>query len=155
LMHSMRACGWRVAMRRACTKRMHWNQFQTGAQARLRQVALFCSHFSRAVVSEFRSLFGDIVFRSLSADHPRCLLVGPRAFKARRRAQMPLTGRIAAAPPGVHGFDANSVLDGRVCKVARARGFEFCIRYISRQDVQPVRDLSEAEANVILGAGWP
>jgi hypothetical protein len=38
-------------MRRARTKRMHWNQFQTGAQARLRQVALFCGHFSRVVVS--------------------------------------------------------------------------------------------------------
>jgi hypothetical protein len=36
LMHSMRACGWRVAMRRACTKRMHWNQFQTGAARALR-----------------------------------------------------------------------------------------------------------------------
>ena len=66
---------------------------------------------------------------------------------------MPLPGRVVAAPPGVHGFDANSVLNRRICEVGKARGFEFCIRYVSRQDVQPAGDLSEAEANVILGAG--
>jgi hypothetical protein len=66
---------------------------------------------------------------------------------------MPLPGRVVAAPPGVHGFDANSVLNRRICELAKARGFEFCIRYVSRQDVQPVGDLSEAEANVILDAG--
>ena len=66
---------------------------------------------------------------------------------------MPLRGRVLAAPPGVHGFDANSVLDRRICELAKARGFEFCIRYVSRQNVQPVGDLSAAEANVILDAG--
>ena len=66
---------------------------------------------------------------------------------------MPLPGRVLAAPPGVHGFDTNSVLNRRICEVAKARGFEFCIRYLSRQDVQPTGDLSEAEANVILSAG--
>ena len=66
---------------------------------------------------------------------------------------MPLPGRVVAAPPGVHGFDANSVLNRRICEVAKARGFEFCIRYVSRQDVQPVGDLSDAEANVILDGG--
>ena len=66
---------------------------------------------------------------------------------------MPLLGSVVAAPPGVHGFDANSVLNRHTCEAAKARGFEFCIRYVSRQDVQPVGDLSEAEANVILDAG--
>jgi len=66
---------------------------------------------------------------------------------------MPLPGRVVAAPPGVHGFDANSVLNRRICEVAKARGFEFCIRYVSRHDVQPAGDLSEAEANVVLSAG--
>jgi hypothetical protein len=66
---------------------------------------------------------------------------------------MPLPGRVVAAPPGVHGFDTNSVLNRGICEVAKARGFEFCIRYVSRQDVQPTGDLSEAEANVILSAG--
>jgi hypothetical protein len=66
---------------------------------------------------------------------------------------MPLPGSVVAAPLGVHGFDANSVLNRRICELAKARGFEFCIRYVSRQDVQPVGDLSGAEANVILGAG--
>ena len=66
---------------------------------------------------------------------------------------MPLPGTVVAAPVGVHGFDANSVLNRGICEVAKARGFEFCIRYVSRQDVQPTGDLSEAEANVILSAG--
>src|SRR5258708_15097971 len=99
-----------------------------------------------------RSAFGSEGRSSL-----RLLLVRPRASKRTEhvhgRRQMPLPGRVVAAPPGVHGFDANSVLNRRICEVAKARGFEFCIRYVSRQDVQPVGDLSEAEANVILGAG--
>jgi len=66
---------------------------------------------------------------------------------------MPLPGSVVAAPPGVHGFDANSVLNRRTCETAKARGFEFCIRYVSRQDVQPRGDLSEAEASIILDAG--
>jgi hypothetical protein len=66
---------------------------------------------------------------------------------------MPLSGRVVAALSGMHGFDANSVLNRRICEDARARGFEFCIRYVSRQDVQPVGDLSEREANIILDAG--
>ena len=55
---------------------------------------------------------------------------------------MPLLRRVVAAPPGMHGFDANSVLNRRICEVAKARGFDFCIRYVSRQDVQPAGDLS-------------
>ena len=66
---------------------------------------------------------------------------------------MPLSGRVVAAPSGTHGFDANSVLNRRICEDARARGFDFCIRYVSRQDVQPVGDLTEREANIILDAG--
>ena len=66
---------------------------------------------------------------------------------------MPLPGSVFAAPPGVQGFDANSVLNRRTCETATARGFEFCIRYVSRQDVQPKGDLSEAEARTILDAG--
>jgi hypothetical protein len=66
---------------------------------------------------------------------------------------MPLPGSVFAAPPGVHGFDVNSVLNRRTCEAAKARGFAFCIRYVSRQDVQPKEDLSEAEASIILDAG--
>ena len=66
---------------------------------------------------------------------------------------MPLPGSVFAAPPGVHGFDANSVLNRRTCEAAKARGFAFCIRYVSRQDVQPKEDLSETEASIILDAG--
>src|SRR6516165_10875765 len=83
------------------------------------------------------------------------LFVRPRAPTRREcwRRKMPLPGKVVAAPPGVHGFDTNSVLNRSICEVAKARGFEFCIRYVSRQDVQPTGDLSEAEANVILSAG--
>ena len=66
---------------------------------------------------------------------------------------MPLPGSVFAAPPGVHGFDVNSVLNRRTCETAKARGFAFCIRYVSRQDVQPKEDLSEIEASIILDAG--
>ena len=66
---------------------------------------------------------------------------------------MPLPGSVFAAPPGVHGFDVNSVLNRRTCEAAKARGFAFCIRYVSRQDVQPKEDLSETEASIILDAG--
>ena len=66
---------------------------------------------------------------------------------------MPLPGSVFAAPPGVHGFDVNSVLNRRTCEAAKARGFAFCIRYVSRQDVQPKEDLSEIEASIILDAG--
>ena len=66
---------------------------------------------------------------------------------------MPLPGSAFAAPPGVHGFDVNSVLNRRTCETAKARGFAFCIRYVSRQDAQPKEDLSETEASIILDAG--
>jgi Domain of unknown function (DUF1906) len=77
----------------------------------------------------------------------------PSAREHVQETQMPLPGRVVAASPGVHGFDTNTVLNRRICQVAKTRGFEFCIRYVSRRDVQPAGDLSETEANVILGAG--
>jgi len=65
---------------------------------------------------------------------------------------MPLSGTIVAANPGLHGIDANSVLNAAFCGAARQRGFSFCIRYVSRQATQPAGDLSTAEANVILNS---
>jgi len=65
-----------------------------------------------------------------------------------------VTGKNCRGAARVHGVDANSVLNGRVCKVAKARGFEFCIRYISRQDVQPVRAVrSRGQCHPRCGAG--
>ena len=66
---------------------------------------------------------------------------------------MPLPGRVVAAPPGLHGFDANTVLTRHNCQVAKQSGFDFCIRYVARGDVLPPGDLSAAEANIILEAG--
>lgn len=66
---------------------------------------------------------------------------------------MPLSGTIVAAAPGLHGIDANSVLNAAFCTAAQQRGFSFCIRYISRAATQPAHDLSTAEANVILNSG--
>jgi hypothetical protein len=64
-----------------------------------------------------------------------------------------LPGRIAPAPPGLHGFDTSAVLDGGHCQVAKALGFSFCIRYVSRDERESLGDLSEAEARTILNAG--
>ena len=66
---------------------------------------------------------------------------------------MPLPGRVVAAPSGLRGFDANTVLTRRNCAAAKESGFDFCIRYVARGEVQPARDLSTAEANIILDAG--
>ena len=66
---------------------------------------------------------------------------------------MTLPGKVVSAPPGLHGFDANTALNGNHCRAAKQAGFSFCIRYVSRQDVEPRGDLTNAEANVILNAG--
>jgi hypothetical protein len=64
-----------------------------------------------------------------------------------------LPGQVFAAPPGFHGIDTNTVLDDRHCRAARAHGFTFCLRYVSRGERQQANDLHEAEARTILNAG--
>jgi len=64
-----------------------------------------------------------------------------------------LPGQVFAAPPGLHGIDTNTVLDDRHCRAARAHGFTFCLRYVSRGERQQANDLHEAEARTILNAG--
>jgi Rv2525c-like, glycoside hydrolase-like domain len=64
-----------------------------------------------------------------------------------------LPGSVVSAPAGLHGFDTSAVLDQAVCHVAKARGFSFCIRYVSRDERESLDDLSEVEARVILNAG--
>ena len=59
---------------------------------------------------------------------------------------MTLPGRVTSAPPGLHGIDTNEVLNEEHCRVAKSRGFSFCIRYVSRTAGQSASDLSEAEA---------
>ena len=64
-----------------------------------------------------------------------------------------LPGQVFAAPPGLHGIDTNTVLDADHCRAAKARGFSFCLRYVSRGDREQANDLHEAEARTILNAG--
>ena len=64
-----------------------------------------------------------------------------------------LPGQVFAAPPGLHGIDTNTVLDADHCRAAKARGFSFCLRYVSRVDREQANDLHEAEARTILNAG--
>jgi hypothetical protein len=64
-----------------------------------------------------------------------------------------LPGQVFPAPPGLHGIDTNTVLDERLCRAAKARGFSFCLRYVSRGERQQANDLREAEAWTILKAG--
>jgi len=66
---------------------------------------------------------------------------------------MMLPGRVTSAPPGLHGIDTSGVLNEEHCRVAKSRGFSFCIRYVSRTAGQSASDLSEAEARTILSAG--
>lgn len=64
-----------------------------------------------------------------------------------------LPGQVFAAPPGLHGIDTNTVLDDRHCRAAKAHGFTFCLRYVSRGERQQANDLHEAEARTILNTG--
>ena len=68
-------------------------------------------------------------------------------------ATVTLPGLVTPAPPGLHGFDTNGVLGAASCRAAKARGFSFCLRYVSRGERQSASDLSEAEARTILNAG--
>jgi len=64
-----------------------------------------------------------------------------------------LPGQVFPAPPGLHGIDTNTVLDERLCRAAKARGFSFCLRYVSRGEREQTGDLHEAEARIILNSG--
>jgi len=66
---------------------------------------------------------------------------------------MTLAGIVTSAAPGLHGIDTNTVLDAADCRAITTRGFSFCIRYVSRSESLPSKDLSTAEASVVLDAG--
>ena len=68
-------------------------------------------------------------------------------------ATVTLPGIVTPAPPGLHGFDTNGVLGDASCRAAKARGFSFCLRYVSRGERPSASDLSEWEAGTILDAG--
>jgi hypothetical protein len=66
---------------------------------------------------------------------------------------MALPGTIQAAPDGALGFDANSVISLDAAGAFVDQGYEFCIRYLSRDIGFGEHDLTPAEAGDILAAG--
>jgi hypothetical protein len=63
-----------------------------------------------------------------------------------------LPGSVVRAPPGLQGFDANTVLTTSQARHLHDAGFAFCLRYLSRAARQPASDLTIAEARRILNA---
>ena len=66
---------------------------------------------------------------------------------------MLLPGSVLAAPAGLLGFDADTVVTRETAAQFFAQGFRFCIRYLSRAATQGASDLTVSEALDILGAG--
>lgn len=73
---------------------------------------------------------------------------------------MTLTGKVDFAPIGAIGFDTAVPLTAAAAGGYAARGFQFCVRYVSRSDksraanaARGLADLSEAEGRVILSSG--
>ena len=64
-----------------------------------------------------------------------------------------LAGRVVAATPGAAGFDTDTVLTAATARAFAADGFQFAIRYLSRDAIQAGGDLTDAEAEDILQAG--
>lgn len=71
-----------------------------------------------------------------------------------------LAGKVIAANAGAMGFDTAVPLTAKTAKAYFDKGYRFCIRYVSRtdksraaNDKKGLDDLSEAEGNLILGAG--
>ncbi len=64
-----------------------------------------------------------------------------------------LSGEIVHAVGGVQGFDTDARISAAAALAFRKSGFGFCVRYLSRATPQSARDLSHAEAEVILASG--
>ena len=73
---------------------------------------------------------------------------------------MTLPGTVAPAPQGIIGFDSATKINSAQAKQYFAKGFRFCVRYVSRDDAsrknndkKGTPDLSIDEARTILDAG--
>ena len=65
-----------------------------------------------------------------------------------------LAGHVENAPSGAQGFDLNRPLSLQEARQFAAKGYRFCVRYLTRSDDQEQRgDLTNQEANDILEAG--
>jgi Domain of unknown function (DUF1906) len=66
-----------------------------------------------------------------------------------------LSGRVESAPPGVLGFDLDQPVTAQSAQTFYARGFRFCVRYLTRSsDEENSGDLTRSEAEIILNAGF-
>jgi hypothetical protein len=65
---------------------------------------------------------------------------------------MTLQGSVAAANPGLLGFDTDTVVTAAIAEQFKGDGYFFCIRYVSNSD-NTEGDLSASEAASILQAG--
>jgi hypothetical protein len=68
-------------------------------------------------------------------------------------ANIALPGTVQQAPPGLSGFDANSVLSPANAQALKTAGYDFCIRYVPRTASLAAGNLTNAEALNILNAG--
>ena len=66
---------------------------------------------------------------------------------------MALSGTVEAAGDGLRGIDTNSVVTAAMAANFFARGFRYCVRYVSRIAKQGADDLSTSEAIDLLNAG--
>lgn len=66
---------------------------------------------------------------------------------------MPLAGNVTAAPSGLRGFDANTVIDESAAKAFWDAGYRFVLRYVGRTQMASY-DLSTAEAEILLNQGF-
>jgi Domain of unknown function (DUF1906) len=67
---------------------------------------------------------------------------------------MALNGQVASAVSGLIGWDTDARVMKSTAQDYYARGFRFCIRYLTRGAAkQAANDLSAAEASTILSAG--
>lgn len=76
----------------------------------------------------------------------------PPGQTAADRRTASLAGRVVAATPGAAGFDTDTVLTAATAQAFAADGFQFAIRYLTRDAIQASGDLTDAEAEDILQA---
>lgn len=65
-----------------------------------------------------------------------------------------LPGTVQAAPAGVKGFDVNIIVDGKQAVAFWEAGFRFALRYVGRVEMDPKKDLTTAEAEMLLSKGF-
>jgi hypothetical protein len=65
-----------------------------------------------------------------------------------------LSGTAQAAPAGVKGFDVNRIINDKQADAFWNAGFRFALRYVGREAMDPKKDLSTQEAEMLLSKGF-